>query len=123
MKLAEVDTKLHHVQAELRLANDHVTKHESEREGMVDQIEEMNSKMIDMKRNEVELESERIAFQKFIEMLSLEMEEKLGEEIVSTDAEADSLQEKAELLGKQISAHLTPSRKIAENVQDLKEEV
>jgi len=86
-------------------------------------MEDMNNKMIEMRRHEVELESEKVAFQKFIEILSLEMEERLGEEIVSTDAEAKSLQEKADILGKQISAHLTPSRKIQENVQDLKEEI
>ena len=90
---------------------------------MLSQMEDMNNKMIEMRRHEVELESEKVAFQKFIEILSLEMEERLGEEIVSTDAEAKSLQEKADILGKQISAHLTPSRKIQENVQDLKEEV
>ena len=90
---------------------------------MLSQMEDMNMKMIEMRRHEVELESEKVAFQKFIEILSLEMEERLGEEIVSTDAEAKSLQEKADILGKQISAHLTPSRKIQENVQDLREEV
>ena len=118
-----MDTKLHHVQAELKLANNSVTNYESEREKMLSQMEEMNTKMVEMRRHEVELESEKVAFQKFIEILSLEMEERLGEEIVSTDTEAKSLQEKADILGKQISAHLTPSRKIQENVQDLKDEV
>ncbi|XP_065054248.1 golgin subfamily B member 1-like isoform X2 [Rhopilema esculentum] len=123
VKLAEVDTKLHHVQAELRLAKDNLKASEKQHDELASQLDETNAKMIDMKRREVELESEKVAFQKFIEMLSLEMEERLGEEIVSTDAEANSLQEKADLLGKQISAHLTPSRKIQENVQDLKEEL
>jgi len=123
VKLAEVDTKLHHVQAELKLVQNSVSNYESERERMLSQMEDMNNKMIEMRRHEVELESEKVAFQKFIEILSLEMEERLGEEIVSTDAEAKSLQEKADILGKQISAHLTPSRKIQENVQDLKEEI
>ncbi len=83
----------------------------------------MNGKIGELQRNEVEIESDRVAFQKFIEMLSLEMEEKLGEERVSTDTEATSLQDMADQLGKQISAHLTPNRKIQENYQDLKEEV
>ena len=105
------------------MAKDNLKASEKQHDELASQLDETNTKMIDMKRREVELESEKVAFQKFIEMLSLEMEERLGEEIVSTDTEANSLQEKADLLGKQISAHLTPSRKIQENVQDLKEEV
>ena len=123
IKLAENDTKLHHTQVELKRTNENVTRYKDERKELVTRIDEMNAKISDMQRNEVEIESDRVAFEKFIEMLSLEMEERLGEEIVSNDTEATSLQDKADQLGKQISAHLTPNRKIQENFQDLKEEV
>eukprot|EP00794_Sanderia_malayensis_P014379 gene14379-15877_t len=123
VKLAELDTKLHHQQAELKLADEKVDSYEKEIGDLVDRIDDMNAKIAEMQRNEVEIESDRVAFEKFIEMLSLEMEEKLGEEVVSTDTEATSLQNRADQLGKQISAHLTPNRKIQESCQDLKEEL
>ena len=122
VQLVDLDTKLNQSQAEIKLYVDQVNNYKSSMSKMGDQVEDLTRKLADMHLTEINLKSDQNAFQKFLVMLSVELEEKLGEDIVSKDIEAKSLEEKADILGKQISSHLTPSRK-NQNYEDMKEEL
>lgn len=107
--------------SELRAITLSSEKIEKERASAQQELDIASLKLAKLQHDAVEMESDQDAFKKFLERLSMELQEKLGEDHVSKDKEAESLQEQAEIITKQVVSHITPSRKL-QDYEELKEE-
>lgn len=119
-RLNEVENKYHETMTELKTASLSSEEIEKENIHLQKELEHVSSSLSELQRDAVEMESDQDSFKKFLDKLSMELQEKLGEEHVSKDTEADSLQEQAEIIGRQVVAHLNPSRKLQEDYEALK---
>lgn len=119
-RLNEVDKKYHETMTELKTITLSSEELEKENIHLQKEFEHVSASLSELQRDAVDMESDQDSFKKFLDKLSMELQEKLGEEHVSKDTEAESLQEQAEIIGRQVVAHLNPSRKLQEDYEALK---
>lgn len=84
--------------------------------------EDVSLKLADLQHEAVNMEANQDAFKKFLDKLSMELQEKLGEDHVSKDTESEDLQEQAQIIGRQIVAHLNPTRKLQDDYEAIKQD-
>ncbi|XP_066918526.1 girdin-like isoform X4 [Clytia hemisphaerica] len=122
VRLNDIDTKYRESVTELKTLSIGAEELEKENLRLQKDFELVSSNLAELQQEAVEMELDQDAFKKFLEKLSMELQEKLGEEHVSKDTQADSLQEQAEIVGREIVAHLNPSRKLQEDYEAMKED-
>ena len=86
------------------------------------ELEDVSLRLSQLQHEAVHMEANQDAFKKFLDKLSMELQEKLGEDHVSKDTEAEDLQEQAEIIGRQIVAHLSPTRKLQDDYEAIKQD-
>ena len=122
VRASEVDIKYRDSLSEMKTLTEITEKCENEQNRIYRELDDLSSCLADMQRNAVNMEADQDAFKKFLDKLSMELQEKLGEEHVSKDTDAESLQEQAEVIGRQVVAHLNPPRKLQKDFEDIKQE-
>ena len=121
VRLNDIDVKYRETLTELKTVSIGSEDLEKENLRLQKELELVSTNMAELQNDAVEMELDQDAFKKFLDKLSMELQEKLGEEHVSKDTEADeSLQEQAEAISRQIVAHLNPSRKLQEEYEAMK---
>ena len=120
VRLNEIDVKYRETLTEFKTVSIASEELEKENLRLQKKLELASADLTDLQNDAVEMESDQDAFRKFLDKLSMELQEKLGEEHVSKDTDAESLQEQAEIIGRQIVAHLNPSRKLQEEYETIK---
>ena len=121
-RLNDVDAKYRESLGELKAITVATEEYELERVHLQAELENVSSRLAELQHEAVHMESDQDSFKKFLDKLSMELQEKLGEEHVSKDKEAETLQEQAEIIGRQIVAHLNPARKLQDDYETIKEE-
>jgi len=121
VRLNDIDLKYRETVTELKTVSIGSEDLEKENLRLQKELELVSTNIAELQNDAVEMELDQDAFKKFLDKLSMELQEKLGEEHVSKDTEADeSLQEQAEAISRQIVAHLNPSRKLQEEYEAMK---
>ena len=121
-KLSETETKYRDTLGELKAVTVISEKYQQEKFALQEELENVSSRLSQLQHEVVNMEADQDAFKKFLDKLSMELQEKLGEEHVSNDKEADSLEKQAEIIGREIVAHLNPSRKLQDDYESLKQD-
>jgi len=122
IRFNELDSKYRDNLGELKAVTLVSEQYQLERIDLQNELENVSSRMSELQHDVINMESDQDAFKKFLDKLSMELQEKLGEEHVSKDTEAESLEQQAEIIGREIVAHLNPCRKLQEDYESIKED-
>ena len=117
-----IDAKYRETLTELKTVTIGSEEFEKENLRLEKELELVSSNLVELQQEAVEMELNQDAFKKFLDKLSMELQEKLGEEHVSKDTQAESLQKQADIIAREIVAHLNPPRKLQEDYESMKQD-
>ncbi|XP_057294992.1 golgin subfamily B member 1-like isoform X3 [Hydractinia symbiolongicarpus] len=118
----ELDAKYRETLSDLKAITIGSEQYEKERIHLRQELEDVSSRLSELQHDAVTMEADQDAFKKFLDKLSLELREKLGEEHISNETEGISLDKQAEIIGKEVISHLNPTRKLQGDYEAMKEE-
>ena len=122
VRFNEIDTKYRETLTELKTVSIASEEFEKENLRLEKDLELVSSNLVELQQEAVEMELDQDAFKKFLDKLSMELQEKLGEEHVSKDTQAESLQKQADIIAREIVAHLHPPRKLQDDYESMKQD-